>query len=186
MDRSAVLLPRRHFHFDDVQVTPVPGQSPHPPIWVGGSSRAAAVRAGRHGCHFLPDITTPPGSIDLYRATLTDRGHDPDRFRIAQPASVYVCDDPEQVWAEVAPHDLYAANLYRTWAGSPPLPAPDRLDRSRYLVGPPATVIDGLRRLDAATHPDQVIFWAKPPGLPTEHAHRALIRFAETVRPNIG
>jgi probable F420-dependent oxidoreductase len=173
----------RYFRFHDVQVTPLPVQSPHPPIWVGGSSHAAALRAGRHGCHFLPDAATPPKIIDLYRATLAEHGHDPGQFRVTQPVSVYVCDDPEQGWAEVAPHYLYAANLYREWAGRPPLPSPDQLDRSRYLVGPPATVVDALQRLDAATHPDQVIFWAKPPGLPTERAHGALIRFAETVTP---
>jgi alkanesulfonate monooxygenase SsuD/methylene tetrahydromethanopterin reductase-like flavin-dependent oxidoreductase (luciferase family) len=160
-------------------------QSPHPPIWVGGSSPAAAARAGRHGCHFLPDAATPPEIINLYRATLADHGHNPDQFQVTQPTSVYVCNNAEQGWAEVAPHYLYAANLYREWAGRPPLSSVEDLNRSRYQVGPPTTVIDTLKRLDAATHPDQVIFWAKPPGLPTERARRGLVGFAKTVMPNL-
>jgi alkanesulfonate monooxygenase SsuD/methylene tetrahydromethanopterin reductase-like flavin-dependent oxidoreductase (luciferase family) len=39
-----------------VRVTPRPAQQPRPPIWLGGSSRAAARRAARLADHFLPSL----------------------------------------------------------------------------------------------------------------------------------
>ena len=40
--------------FEDVRATPMPVQSPHPPIWVGGSSRAAFRRTVEHGDGWHP------------------------------------------------------------------------------------------------------------------------------------
>ena len=171
------------FHFDGVTVTPPPVQSPHPPILIGGSSTAAAARAGRHGCHFLPESTTPPEVIDLYRTTLAEHGHDPVTFAVTVPATVYVCDDPDTGWAQVAPSFRYTADLFRTWAGQPPLDSADQLPRSRYLIGPPALVTERLRALQVTTGCRRVIFWARPPGLPIDLARRSLERFALEVAP---
>ncbi len=52
----------RHFEFTDVVVTPPPAQQPGPPIWIGGSSIAAARRAGRYGLAFMPDSGAGPRS----------------------------------------------------------------------------------------------------------------------------
>jgi probable F420-dependent oxidoreductase len=168
----------QHFQFDQVTVTPPPHQAPHPPISIGGSSLAAASRAGRHGCHFLPDMGTPQDVINQYRSMLTEHGHDPSHFNITVPASVHVCDDPERGWAQLAPHFLYAANLYRTWAGRPPLATPAQLDRSRYLIGPAPAIAEALQQIETNTGCDRVIFWARPPGLPMDAARRSLELFA--------
>ncbi len=37
------------FQFGDVTFSPMPVQKPHPPIWIGGRSRAGARRAARYG-----------------------------------------------------------------------------------------------------------------------------------------
>jgi probable F420-dependent oxidoreductase len=177
-------FPGRHFQFNDVTVTPTPQQASHPPIWIGGSSRAAAVRAGRYGCHFLPDRDTPTSVVDLYRSTLADHGHQVQDFHITVTAAVHVCHDPVRGWNEIHPHYRYAANLYRQWASRPPLPEPDDVDRSRYLVGPPDTVVDGLRQA-GTTQVDRLIFWARPPGLPIAAARQSLTLFAEHVMPQL-
>src|SRR5262249_55623021 len=39
----------RFHRYSDIRCEPFPIQSPHPPIWVGGHSRAALRRAARHG-----------------------------------------------------------------------------------------------------------------------------------------
>src|SRR6266545_1445430 len=174
----------RCFQFNNVTVAPPPHQSPHPPIWVGGNSQAAAIRAGRLGCHFLPDGGTPTDFIALYRVTLANHGHDPGDFEITTTASVHICEDPDRGWTQVKDHYLYAANLYREWYERPTLPSADALDRSRYLVGPPPAIIDGLEQIQAANGVDRVIFFARLPGLAVKTARDSLRLFAEHVIPH--
>ncbi|MCP3822715.1 LLM class flavin-dependent oxidoreductase [Streptomyces sp. A3M-1-3] len=176
----------RHFRFNDVTVTPEPLQRPHPPLWIGGGSRAAAVRAGRYGCHFLPDLGTPAEIVDLYRSTLREHGHDPADFEVTAVVSpgIYVCEDAEQGWEEVKEHYLYLLNTYMEWFGNPTMASADELPREMFLVGPPDAIADGLRqRLKSLGQVDRVIFFGRAPGLPIDEARRSLDLFAEHVIP---
>lgn len=51
--------------FDDLDSRPLPVQSPHPPIWVGGSSDAALQRAVRYGDGWHPLRITVPWLRDI-------------------------------------------------------------------------------------------------------------------------
>ena len=48
-----------YFRLSDVTVSPMPVQQPHPPIWIGGWSRAAARRAVDYGDYWHPTIIGP-------------------------------------------------------------------------------------------------------------------------------
>ncbi|MGE4043523.1 MAG: LLM class F420-dependent oxidoreductase [Acetobacteraceae bacterium] len=50
----------RHYSFGPLHAEPLPVQQPHPPIWVGGHSRAAIRRTARHadGWHPLGTVDT--------------------------------------------------------------------------------------------------------------------------------
>lgn len=52
----------RHYSFGPLRCEPSPIQKPHPPIWVGGHSRAALRRAARYadGWHPLGTVETAP------------------------------------------------------------------------------------------------------------------------------
>ena len=52
----------KFFSFADMRISPKPLQQPHPPIWVGGSSRAALRRAAEFGQVWQP---TPTPLADL-------------------------------------------------------------------------------------------------------------------------
>ena len=54
----------RFFSFDNMHINPKPLQQPHPPIWVGGSSRAALRRAATFAQVWQP---TPTSLADLIR-----------------------------------------------------------------------------------------------------------------------
>ena len=60
----------RYVDFDRVAFEPKPIQQPHPPIWIGGNSRAAMRRAARHDGWF-PWLITPaqlPECLDYIRS----------------------------------------------------------------------------------------------------------------------
>ncbi|MFJ3771444.1 LLM class flavin-dependent oxidoreductase [Streptomyces sp. NPDC090075] len=177
----------RHFSVDDVVVTPVPDC--HPPLWIGGGGKAAALRAGRHGLRFLPDLGTPPEILDLYRRTLAEHGHDPARFGVTAIVTpgVYVCEDAEEGWQEIKEHYWYLLNKFQEWFGNPGLPSVDDLPRDLFLVGPPDTVAQGLRdRVKPLGDVERVVFFGRAPGLPADRALRSLRLFAEHVVPQFG
>jgi alkanesulfonate monooxygenase SsuD/methylene tetrahydromethanopterin reductase-like flavin-dependent oxidoreductase (luciferase family) len=177
----------RHWRFDDIHVTPPSQQAGGPPLWLGGSTPAAARRAGRLGCHFMPDALVSSDVIDVYRRALEEHGHEPSRLLVAVNPAIYTCEDPDQGWHEVKEHFLYAYNGYRRWyaesgeATAPPLDDADALPRERYLVGTPDQVVAAIRTLHERVPFDRLFFWARPPGLSIEKSTQAVELFAREV-----
>ncbi len=54
----------KHVRFDGLKFHPKPVQHPHPPIWVGGESRAGRRRAGRLGDGWYPMSNNPSALFD--------------------------------------------------------------------------------------------------------------------------
>jgi alkanesulfonate monooxygenase SsuD/methylene tetrahydromethanopterin reductase-like flavin-dependent oxidoreductase (luciferase family) len=182
----------RYWTFEDALVTPQPLQQPGPPVWIGGATSAAARRAGRLGCLFMPDSFAPVGIYDVYRDTLTKHGHDPADFPIGTNRTFYVCDDPDQGWDDVKEHILYSHNRYREWfaaagdhaASGPPLEDADELPRDIYVVGTPEQVIAEIEAMRSRFAFEHLYFWARPPGLDIEKSSRSLELFARHVIPH--
>jgi alkanesulfonate monooxygenase SsuD/methylene tetrahydromethanopterin reductase-like flavin-dependent oxidoreductase (luciferase family) len=181
----------RHFSFQGIEVTPPPFRPGGPPLWLAGANPAAAKRAGRLGCRFMPDAQTPTEVLNVYRRTHAEHGHDPSEALVALNPPVYVCDDPERGWDEVKEHFLYAFNRYRRWFAEAdgrsfePLVDADALPRERYLVGTPEQVAESIRALAERTRCDRLFFWARPPGLSLEASSRSLELFAREVVPRV-
>jgi probable F420-dependent oxidoreductase len=179
----------RHRRYADVLVTPPPHQVGGPPLWLGGATAKAAARAGRLGCHFMPDAYMPVEHYAVYREALAAAGHDPAAFSTAINPTIYVADDPERAWREIGEHLLYQYNRYREWfaaGGDHPaetLDDPSRLPRERYVVGTPARVAEAIAELIERHRCDRLYFWARPPGLSYEASMRSLRLFAEQVMP---
>ncbi len=53
----------RFYSFDEVRFYPKPVQRPHPPIWIGGHTRAAVRRAARLGDGWHPIGLRPPAGL---------------------------------------------------------------------------------------------------------------------------
>ena len=53
-----------HIQFSDIIFQPKPVQRPHPPIWIGGQSRAALRRAARIGNAWHPVGATPAAPLE--------------------------------------------------------------------------------------------------------------------------
>lgn len=178
----------RHFRFDDVVVTPPPAQRPGPPIWVGGSSMAAARRAARYSAGFMPDSGAGPDVYDAYRTQLPAG---PGAARVATNRVLFAADSRDKAWELCGEHLLYQFNMYRRWfsdagdddAHGAELTDQGVLSREHYFVGTPddilAAILDSERRLGY----EELVFWGRPPGMSAEHAAASLELIAKHVLP---
>ena len=64
----------RFIDFDPIFAWPKPIQRPHPPIYIGGESRAAMERLRTLGDGWLPQAATTPEKLRQARAWLADNG----------------------------------------------------------------------------------------------------------------
>jgi len=88
----------RFYRFDALHSRPQPVQKPHPPIWIGGHSKAALRRAARLGDGWHPvganaAVPLPPSELrllldELHRLTEAE-GRDPKSLTISYKAPVY-------------------------------------------------------------------------------------------------
>ena len=76
--------------FRDVMVSPAAVQRPHPPVWVGGNSRAAVRRAARLGDGWIPWELSPEAlaaAVQQVNAFRTEAGRS-GPFEVAAPLGV--------------------------------------------------------------------------------------------------
>jgi alkanesulfonate monooxygenase SsuD/methylene tetrahydromethanopterin reductase-like flavin-dependent oxidoreductase (luciferase family) len=125
-----------------VRILPTPVQKPRPPIYIGGSTEAAAIRAARYGDDFMP---ATPSLYDIYaeerrRLGRPVTGHP----RPKGPLFLFVTRDPERSWEIVAPHVMYTTNSNAEWAkerGIGATPYPPVLDVSELKANPQFAVV---------------------------------------------
>ncbi len=95
-----------------VQVLPRPLTRPHPMMFIGGSSPAAAKRAARFGLGLFP-AAEDPTLADVYREECARLGKEPGMVLMpGGPACVFVSDDPDRTWAEIGHLLLDDATTY--------------------------------------------------------------------------
>jgi probable F420-dependent oxidoreductase len=177
----------RHFRFDDVVVAPPPVQAGGPPIWVGGNSLAAARRAARYGTCFMPDSGAGLELYDAYRTQLAP-GAGP---RVATNRVLFAAASREAAWEACGEHFLYQFNAYRQWfsaAGDDDthgaeLTDPSVLSPEHYFVGTPDDILTAIRGSQQRLGYEELVFWARPPGMPVERATASLELIAKHVLP---
>ena len=180
------------FRGERVQVTPRPLQQPHPPITVGGYSRAAARRAARFGVDFMP--MTHSDAFEHYRAALAELGKPvPPPNPGAPYMFLQVVEDPERAWEVAKPHVLYQRRfLGQSYGRAMDLPGDDRLTVSDpevirqgpHLIGNPEQVVDRIRRYRAMGWFDHLALWMQLPGMDPRETARSIELFAKAVMPH--
>jgi len=113
----------RYTQFAEVVFEPKPAQKPHPPIWVGGHSRAALRRAVEFGAAWHP-INRAPDELRAGRAELARQSAARGR---AVPPPVTLRNDVRILAASEAP--------------------PTSTHAGRVLAGEPAALVDQLTEL---------------------------------------
>ena len=114
-----------------VRVLPTPYSQPHPILFYGGGTLAAARRAGRLGLHFQPQHGDP-ALKDAYDQACREAGRDPGFTLLAPPgpANVFCSEEPAAFWARHGHHLLADATAYQQWHG----------DAASYVVDTSRTV----------------------------------------------
>ncbi|MGW2181708.1 LLM class flavin-dependent oxidoreductase [Streptomyces sp. NPDC001732] len=166
-----------------VRVTPRPYTRPHPPLLVGGSSRAAARRAARFGLPFFPSAHLPElaAYYEERRAAFGTEGF--CMMPAAETPLLHVSEDPDRTWAEYGEHFLHEARTYASWQSG----------NIRSAVRSTATTVAELRAegVYRVVAPDRCAPWAGAAdalvlhplcgGMPVEEGWRSLRLFCEAV-----
>jgi alkanesulfonate monooxygenase SsuD/methylene tetrahydromethanopterin reductase-like flavin-dependent oxidoreductase (luciferase family) len=171
-----------------VRVTPPPVQRPRPTVLLAASVAAAARRAARlaDGVHCLV------ARSEIGPAYLGERrnlGLDDGRVEggLGSPGSLFVAEDPERAWAELAPFMLHEANSYARWAVenganqhlySPVKTVAELQGMGMYRV---VTTAEAIDELDSSPG---VILNPLVGGLPVATAERYLNAFIDDVLPS--
>jgi alkanesulfonate monooxygenase SsuD/methylene tetrahydromethanopterin reductase-like flavin-dependent oxidoreductase (luciferase family) len=168
-----------------IRVTPKPMSHPHPILLVGGMSRVAARRAARFGLPFYPPQHQPELE-SYYNAELERLGKQGFYLHPGSGNSmIFVDEDPESAWDELAPCFLRELREYSSWKqeGVPRpseedvLSVEDLREQKRFEIMTPAECIDRLRsgeRSTAVLHP-------LAGGVPLDRAWQSLRLFCEKV-----
>ena len=177
----------RFFQLDDVELSTLPVQQPHPPIWVGAQVEASVRRAARVGdAWYAAPFPTHRELIDLYQAYLDELTAHGNRARAAIPVrrEVYIADSPAEAEAAVAAGASSRYGTYRSWG----LDVDDGIGKSdwldnRFVLGSPSDVAEGLSELMAQVDHSHFIYKPQWPGYDHVHAMAQLKRFGSEVIP---
>ena len=148
----------KYTQFNDIVFEPKPVQKPHPPIWVGGHSRAALRRTAQFGAAWHP-INRSPGEL-----------------RAGMSALAQICQARGRA---VAPA-LTARNDMRILR--PGEQVPKSAHAGRVLAGEPAALVDQITELAACGVEHLVLEFLAADG---RELDEQMTIFAERVRPRI-
>lgn len=149
----------KYTRFGDLVFQPRPVQQPHPPIWVGGHSRAALRRAVRFGAAWHP-INRPP---DVLRAGVAELARISEANGRARPPALTLRNDVRVL--------------------RPGEPAPPPVHGGRVIAGEPAALADQIRELAGCGVEHLVLEFLASDRADLE---AQMTRFAERVRPALG
>ena len=177
----------RFFRLDNVELSTLPVQQPHPPIWVGAQVEASVRRAARIGdAWYAAPFPTHREFIDLYQAYREERAAYGNRALAAIPVrrEVYIADNPAEAEAAVAAGASSRYGMYRTWG----LDVDDGLGQSdwldnRFVLGSPSDVAEGLSHLMDQVEHSHFVYKPQWPGHDHAHAMAQLERFGAEVIP---
>jgi probable F420-dependent oxidoreductase len=148
----------KYVRFDDLHFEPRPIQKPHPPIWVGGHSRAALRRTVELGAAWHPINRTPEelraGVAELARLC-RDRGR-------ATPPALTLRND---------------VRILRSGESAPP-----SAHAGRVVAGEPAALVEQIAELAACGVEELVLELLAADG---HELDEQMATFAERVRPRL-
>jgi alkanesulfonate monooxygenase SsuD/methylene tetrahydromethanopterin reductase-like flavin-dependent oxidoreductase (luciferase family) len=195
----------RHYHFDDVAITPRPAQSPIP-SYVASFSQPSIELAARLGCNLIVApfaAAMTYGGLrqvnDLYGETCARHGKPPGRLMCSY--FIHFADSPtEEAAARARQMRYYNECVIAAFPGDPRTAPPsyryfvgmvERLRNVRpqdlsdnsVLLGTPAQIIESLKKVEAAGF-DEVILYFNVGLKPHSQVKNEMARFMAEVAPS--
>ena len=186
---SSVTTNTGYFQLDDISISTIPVQEPKLPIWLGAQSEPAVRRAARLAdAWYVPPFPTHRELIDLYRIYLEERATHPGLSSTSIPVrrEVYLAETSAEAMAAVSQGAASRYGTYTDWGqelGSPGLTGSDWLD-SRFLIGNPETVIEGLNTLTEHVEHSDFIYKPQWPGQDHKISMNQLEKFGTDIIPH--
>lgn len=189
-----------HYQIPETSVTPKPAQKPHPPIWMGASTKAGCRRTAQWASsivasprHHLNEIR---GHFALYRDYLPQFNKQPEHFAVIR--EIYVAETQAKAEAEARDAIMYIhAGMYGKYASVRPLTddqgrpvtggeASTTWDthKQRFMVGTPDFIIKEIERYQRELGMDYLIGWMDFPGVDPAVTRKSMRLFAEKVMPH--
>jgi len=171
-----------------VRLTPPPTRPGGPSVLLGGSSEAAARRAARIADGFIPSL---PEFWEFYRDERVRLGHpDPGPTQQRDNTTVFLAEDPERAWHEMAPFFMHEMNAYGAWQAQDGVATQYRTitdtdalrDTGQYRVITPEQMVHELKALPVPFH----MFHPMCGGMPVELAWSSMRLFSDRVLPALG
>lgn len=101
----------KHFSIKNAKIQPATLKA-HIPLFVGGYSQKAMQRAVAYGDGYHGNVEM----FDAYLKTVSAAGRDPATARLrGLDLFLYVANDPEKAFEELAPHCYYTHQAYSKW-----------------------------------------------------------------------
>ena len=195
----------RHFHFNEVTITPRPARQPRPPIWVGAMSEVSLKRAGRIGDGWISD---PLHNFDvmkawsqIYRSAAAKAGN--PRVAIALLRDAWVGESRTEVervwWPHIQAYHLFYLRLgffssgrfnaqWEPWVKEVKLDTEwtfERVAPNRLICGTPDEVVAEIKRYEWEIDCQYMILMLRHPTGPShQETLRCLELFGREVLPH--
>ncbi|QUR65840.1 LLM class flavin-dependent oxidoreductase [Mycobacterium spongiae] len=181
-----------HYHGRLIDVTPKPHTRPHPMVFVGGMTAAAARRAARFGLPFSPPMAMPELAA-LYHQELRKHGKPGSQTGfVYHPENgstvTFLHNDPDEAWARYGTFIMNEAAEYSAWKRSgvprPNETAASSIEELRHLnnveILTPEQLVDQTR-----CGRKEVVINPLIGGLPIDEGWASLQLLADEVLPRI-
>ena len=190
----------RYYQIPEISVTPKPVQKPHPPIWIGASTRSGVRRAARWADAL---VASPRHHIDELKQHFAIYGEYLQQFGKHASCTpvireVYCAPTTAQAEEEARDGVMYIhGGMYGKWAGVRPLrddhgalvkdPATVTFEshRERFIIGSPDHCVREIQRYQRGLGMDHLMCWMQFPGVDADKTAASMRLFAREVMPNI-
>ena len=136
----------------------------------------------------MPDSGAGADVYGAYRDGLPTAAGPP---RVATNRVLFAAESRERAWELCGEHLLYQFNMYRRWfsdagdsdAQGAELSDPAVLSRDHYFVGTPDDILAAITESQQRLGYEELVFWARPPGMPDDRSTASLELIARHVLP---